>query len=71
MTLGIVSIWYHVIHAKGYVFFGTASKLYATMKAHLAEIKGRPACQRTKVLIWDMSEVYGIDATAGLVFGKV
>ena len=45
----MVSIWYHVIQASGYIFFGTASKLYELMKQHVAIISHRPRSKRTKV----------------------
>ena len=63
---------YHIfkVQSSGYIFFGTASTLYNLFRDHVATSSNRPYCQRTKVAIIDMSEVYGIDATATAVFIK-
>ena len=54
-----------------YIFFGTASLLHRRVQAHVARDAARLRCERTKMLIIDMSEVYGMDATAGAIFQKV
>ena len=63
---------YHIfkVQSSGYIFFGTASTLYNLFRDHVAVSSKRPYCQRTKVAIIDMSEVYGVDATATAVFIK-
>mmetsp|Transcript_2425 Transcript_2425/g.4091 ORF Transcript_2425/g.4091 Transcript_2425/m.4091 type:complete len:1254 (+) Transcript_2425:103-3864(+) len=71
MKLGVLAIWYHIIQARGYIFFGSAARLYQLLKNHIKTMSRRPRPQRTKIIIWDMTEVFGIDATAGMVFVKV
>mmetsp|Transcript_39080 Transcript_39080/g.85892 ORF Transcript_39080/g.85892 Transcript_39080/m.85892 type:complete len:686 (-) Transcript_39080:40-2097(-) len=74
MKLGIIGVWFHIFKlgdTSGYIFFGTASRLYELFKEHLAESQTRPIAQRTKFVIIDMGEVYGLDATACSVFNKI
>ena len=60
------------LHPQGsYLFFGTASLLHRRFKAHIAHDALRPRCERTKLLIVDMSGVDGMDATAGSIFTKI
>ena len=66
----MLGVWYHIVHAQGYIFFGTASRLHRLMKAHIQTNTLRPRCERTKMLIFDLTDVYGIDATAGSIFLK-
>ena len=70
--LGVLGVWYTIFRSQGtYIFFGTASLLHRRFQAHVARDALRLRCERTKMLIIDLSEVYGIDATAGTIFNKV
>mmetsp|Transcript_23205 Transcript_23205/g.55929 ORF Transcript_23205/g.55929 Transcript_23205/m.55929 type:complete len:1314 (-) Transcript_23205:373-4314(-) len=71
MKLGVLGRWYYIFSAHGFVFFGTASSLYRSFKAHCAESQKLPRCERTKMIIFDMTQVFGIDATAEAVFNKI
>ena len=33
--LGVLGIWYHIVRAQGYIFFGTASRLHRLTKVHI------------------------------------
>ena len=55
-----------------FVFFGTANTLYQQLKAHISEQKAsKPKAERTKYLIFDLTEVTGIDSSARDIFYKV
>jgi len=70
--LAILSPWYQVFKVESFVFFGTANNVYQQLKEHLNNQKERiPRAQRTKFLIFDMTEVTGIDVTAANVIEKV
>lgn len=56
MKLGVLGRWYHIFPAHGFLFFGSASRLYRMFKEHCAEMAGLPACERTKMIIFDMTE---------------
>ena len=71
MKLGVLGCWFCVFPVQGYVFFGTASSLYTLFREHIAELSMLPPCERTKLIIVDMTEATGIDATATAVFSKV
>ena len=61
--LGVLGVWYHIVRAQGYIFFGTASRLHRLTKVHIQTNNLRPRCQRTKILIFDLSDVYGMHAS--------
>ena len=64
--------WFHVFKVDSFVFFGTANTLYQQLKALIAEQKvSKPKAERTKYLIFDLTEVTGIDSSARDVFFKV
>lgn len=64
--------WFHVFKVDSFVFFGTANTLYQQLKAHISHEKvTKPKAERTKYLIFDLSEVTGIDSSARDVFYKV
>ncbi len=67
-----MSGWFHVFKVDSFVFFGTANTLYQQLKAHISHEKvSKPKAERTKYLIFDLSEVTGIDSSARDVFYKV
>lgn len=53
------------------MFFGTSATLYNTFKQHVADLQNLPRCERTKFIIFNMSEVDETDETALNVFKKV
>ena len=64
--------WFQVFKVDSFVFFGTANTLYQQLKAHISEQKAsKPKAERTKYLIFDLTEVTGIDSSARDVFYKV
>eukprot|EP00985_Skeletonema_marinoi_P003734 scaffold1616_cov173-Skeletonema_marinoi.AAC.6 len=70
--LAVMAGWFQVFKVDSFVFFGTANTLYQQLKAHLAKQKVTlPKAERTKYLIFDLSEVTGIDSSARDVFYKV
>lgn len=73
--LATMSPWFQVFSAESFVFFGTANNLYQQLKKHLADQKtgenAKPKAERTKYLIFDLTEVTGIDSSAKDVFFKV
>jgi|SaaInl74LU_5_DNA_1037368.scaffolds.fasta_scaffold02490_2 MFS superfamily sulfate permease-like transporter len=70
--LAVMAGWFQVFKVDSFVFFGTANTLYQQLKAHLAEQKATlPKAERTKYLIFDLTEVTGIDSSARDVFYKV
>ena len=68
--LGVLGVWYHIVRAHGYIFFGTASRLHRLVKAHVASMRRRPRAEHTKMLLFDLGGVYGIDASASIIFLK-
>jgi SulP family sulfate permease len=70
--LGILGVWFSILKcSSSYVFFGTASLLYKKTKDHVTDNRKLPKCQRTKLLIFDITEVTAMDATAADVFLKI
>ncbi|KAL7552508.1 hypothetical protein ACHAWF_015774 [Thalassiosira exigua] len=70
--LAVMSPWFQVFSVESFVFFGTANNLYQQLKAHLAHQKRtKPKAERTKYLIFDLTEVTGVDSSAKNVFFKV
>mmetsp|Transcript_9887 Transcript_9887/g.21422 ORF Transcript_9887/g.21422 Transcript_9887/m.21422 type:complete len:1286 (+) Transcript_9887:334-4191(+) len=70
--LAVMSPWFQIFSVESFVFFGTANNLYQQLKANLAEQKAtKPKAERTKYLIFDLTEVTGIDSSAKDVFFKV
>ena len=64
--------WFQVFKVDSFVFFGTANTLYQQLKAHISKQKvSKPKAERTKYLIFDLTEVTGIDSSARNVFYKV
>lgn len=64
--------WFQVVKVESFVFFGTANKLYQQLKAHIVDQKAsKPKAERAKYLIFDLTEVTGIDSSARGVFFKV
>ena len=68
--LGVLGVWYTIVVAQGYIFFGTAARLHRIVKGHVASMKRRPRAERTKTLIFNLSDVYGVDASASVIFLK-
>ena len=67
-----MSPWFQVFRVESFVFFGTANNLYQQLKAHLVDQKAsKPKAERTKYLIFDLTDVTGIDSSAKNVFFKV
>lgn len=72
MKLGVVGSWYHIFSLEGYIFFGTASRFHRMVKKHVTKADAeRSRCARDKFLIFDMSNVFGMDVTASIIFLKV
>lgn len=72
LRLAIIAGWFQVFKVDSFVFFGTANTLYQQLKAHISEQKrSKPKAERTKYLIFDLTEVTGIDSSARDVFYKV
>ena len=72
LRLAVMAGWFHVFKVDSFVFFGTANTLYQQLKAHITEEKeSKPKAERTKYLIFDLTEVTGIDSSARDVFYKV
>lgn len=70
--LAVMAPWFQVFSIDSFVFFGTANNVYQQLKAHLADQKvSKPRAERTKYLIFDLSEVTGIDSSSKDVFFKV
>lgn len=69
--LGVLGVWYHIFSAQGYIFFGTASKLHRMFQAHVHDMHEKPRAERTKYLILDLSNVYGMDETAATILTKI
>jgi len=70
--LAVMAPWFQVFEVESFVFFGTANKLYQQLKDHLNSQKAdKPKAERTKILIFDMVNVTGIDLTATTIFTKV
>ena len=70
--LGVLGVWYTILKCPvSYIFFGTASILYRNCVKHVDDNCLRKRSERTKMLIFDMTDVKSMDATAGTVFLKV
>jgi MFS superfamily sulfate permease-like transporter len=70
--LAVMAGWFQVFQVDSFVFFGTANTLYQQLKAHIKDQKAtKPRAERTKYLIFDLTEVTGIDSSARDVFFKV
>ena len=71
MKLGVLGCWYHIFRLDGYIFFGTSATLYKRFKDHVDALVKIPRCERSKYIIFDMSEVDEADETALDVFSKI
>ena len=73
MKLGVVGGWYKIFQLDGYIFFGTASRFHRHVKRCLeaTDASRRKRGHRDKFLIFDLTAVPGMDATAAIVFIKV
>ena len=71
LKLAVLGRWYHIFTAQGYLFFGTASRLYRQFKEHTEASRLMPHFERTKMILFDMTAVPGIDATAEGIFLKI
>ena len=70
--LAVMSGWFQVFKVESFIFFGTANNLYQQLKSHISDQKvSKPKAERAKYLIFDLTEVTGIDSSARDVFYKV
>ena len=55
---------------RGFIFFGSATTLYAKIKATLAAEMDKPRASRLRYVMIDASELTGVDVTAVNTIGK-
>ena len=65
-----LGVWYQILNAQGFIFFATAAQLYRVTKEHVLSLKAMPKAKRTKYIIINLTDVYGIDPAASTIFNK-
>ena len=70
MRLGAMCGWYTVIPMRGFIFFGSATTLYAKIKASLAAELDKPRAARLRYVMIDATYLTGVDPTAINTIGK-